>query len=396
MKTNLLALLALLAFSAAVYAWLPQDRASLYNTPSTKIRGVNLGSLFIIEPWMAPQEWKEMGCKDTHAEDECVAKLGQNVANAAFQQHWETYITADDLDRMKTYGLNTIRVPVGFWIVEDLVKRDIEHFPQGGMVYLDRLVDWAAQRGIFVILDLHGAPGAQSDNPFTGYNSRRTSFFTEQNYQRATSFLANLTHRIHSNDIYRTTGMIEVLNEPERHHDDGNDNLLNFYAAANKMIRDIENEKNIPKEQRLTIQYMDASWGAGDPKSVMKNEAGIAYDNHRYLKWAWLDSHTKASYHATSCNDSFNSTLIPLVIGEWSLSVKDEKQGSEEFNPEIWSNRAWYKQWWAAQIQAYEKQAGWIFWSWKAEGDWRWSYKNATEVGVIPTDPNAAYWLAQC
>jgi hypothetical protein len=34
---------------------------------------------------------------------------------------------------------------------------------------MDRLAEWAAKRGIYVILDLHGAPGAQEANqPFTG------------------------------------------------------------------------------------------------------------------------------------------------------------------------------------------------------------------------------------
>lgn len=34
--------------------------------------------------------------------------------------------------------------------------------------YLDAVVQKAADLGIFVILDLHGAPGAQQDDAFTG------------------------------------------------------------------------------------------------------------------------------------------------------------------------------------------------------------------------------------
>ena len=110
---------------------------------------------------MASQEWSSMGCGDSKSEFDCVMKLGQDAAKTAFQKHWDTYITEGDLDSMKNYGLNTIRVPVGYWMVEDTVYGDSEHFPQGGLQYLDRLAGWAAARDIYVILDLHGAPGGE-------------------------------------------------------------------------------------------------------------------------------------------------------------------------------------------------------------------------------------------
>jgi glucan endo-1,6-beta-glucosidase len=187
-------LLSLLALTSAVTAWLPHERNMFGEQPNSvarniaagkgrtvkrfdsgfnKIRGVNLGSLFIIEPWMASQEWSSMGCGGTKSEFDCVSQLGQDAANAAFKKHWDTWITEDDMDTMKSYGINTIRVPVGYWMVEDTVYRSSEHFPEGGLEYMDRLAGWAADRNIYVILDLHGAPGAQEPNqPFTGQVSR--------------------------------------------------------------------------------------------------------------------------------------------------------------------------------------------------------------------------------
>ena len=154
-------------------AWMP-DQKGLFSdeadrNPSHKIRGVNLGSLFVFEPWMASTEWNSMGCSSAQpSEFDCVSFLGQAEANSAFQKHWASWVTESDLDSMKSYGLNSIRVPVGYWLKEDLVS-DGEHFPQGGIEYLDRLVGWASERNIYVIIDLHGAPGAQSPNqPSTG------------------------------------------------------------------------------------------------------------------------------------------------------------------------------------------------------------------------------------
>lgn len=133
------------------------------------IRGVNLGSQFILEPWMANDEWTTMGCDDQASEFDCVAHLGQATANAAWEKHWSTWTTQDDIAAMKQYGLNAIRIPVGYWIREDLVDRDSEHFPQGGLKYLEQICWWASDEGFFIVIDLHGAPGAQvKGNPDTG------------------------------------------------------------------------------------------------------------------------------------------------------------------------------------------------------------------------------------
>lgn len=186
--TLLLSLLATLAVPAA--AWLPgenrdiyaRDGSNLFNTsallpagvgkrtiPSGKIRGVNMGSLFVLEPWMASTEWSNMGCGNAASEFDCVSALGQDTANTAFQSHWGSWITQDDITQMKGYGLNTIRVPIGYWMDEDLVDASSEHFPQGGLKYLSQLCGWAADAGFYIIIDMHGAPGAQvATNADTG------------------------------------------------------------------------------------------------------------------------------------------------------------------------------------------------------------------------------------
>ena len=142
----------------------PKNRGKISRRwlPATnKIRGVNLGAMFLSEPWMMGNEWNTMGCQGTISEFDCVAKLGQEAANAAFQGHWARWITQSDIQEMQSYGLNTIRVPVGYWMKEDLVDKNSEHFPQGGLQYLEKVVGWAADAGFYIIIDLHGAPAAQ-------------------------------------------------------------------------------------------------------------------------------------------------------------------------------------------------------------------------------------------
>lgn len=80
----------------------------------------------------------------------------------------------------------------------------------------------------------------------------------------------------------------------------------------------------------------------------------------------------------------------PVIVGEFSLSPDGDNQ-HEELSTEASDAAAFYSQFFSAQVAGYEKQGGWIFWSWKTEGlnDPRWDYQLAVEAGYIPADASA-------
>lgn len=53
-------------------------------------------------------------------------------------------------------------------------------------------------------------------------------------------------------------------------------------------------------------------------------------------------------------------------MGEWSFSVSDDAENKDEWKPEREGNRRFYERWFAAQVQAYERGLGWVFWTCKA------------------------------
>ncbi len=116
---------------------------------------------------------------------------------------------------MVSYGLNTVRIPVGYWFLESIVDKS-EHFPQGGEKYLDQVVGWAKDAGLYVIIVLHGAPGAQATDAFTGQLNPDPDFFSDYNYNRAYQWLEWITNKVHQDPAYSTVGMLELVNEPER------------------------------------------------------------------------------------------------------------------------------------------------------------------------------------
>jgi aryl-phospho-beta-D-glucosidase BglC (GH1 family) len=82
----------------------------------SKIRGVNLGSMFVLENWLAGNIMAGWGCNST-SEFDCVSSLhNQTQGNIDFQGHWHTWVIASDFAQMASYGLNTVRMLVGYWI----------------------------------------------------------------------------------------------------------------------------------------------------------------------------------------------------------------------------------------------------------------------------------------
>ena len=144
---------------------------------------------------------------------------------------------------------------------------------------------------------------------------------------------------------------------------------------------------------------MNEKWGSGNPKAHLPDLWYAMYDDHRYIKWTDTPK-TPAAYLAASCNDDRGGNW-PTIVGEWSISVADSVEWGPEFGLGVSGVKEWYRRWWAAQVLAYEKQAGWVYWTWKADWiagreDWRWSYKGAVAAGAIPWDPAEAYTIRPC
>ncbi|CAG8961548.1 hypothetical protein HYFRA_00013966 [Hymenoscyphus fraxineus] len=358
-----------------------------------KIRGVNLGSLFVFEPWMVSKTWASMGCGNYSTEFDCVVGLGQDAANKAFQGHWSTWITQKDIEEIVSVGLNTIRIPLGYWLVESLVW-DNEFFPQGAFPYLERIVGWASDAGLYVVLDLHAAPGAQvTMNAFTGQNAIKANFYNTTNYDRAVVWLEWMTKVTHTNRNFRNVGMVQIINEPISWASNTTVGLVDYYyPKAYDAIRKVEKRLRVPKWRNLHIQAMNSLWGSGNFTQNITDPYYVAWDDHRYTKYDTSVAKSHEAYIKDGCTNSRERGVgeTPTVVGEWSLSVPTDVEWDEYWNPYFnhSMNVEFYNKWFAAQLHSYEKTNGWIFWTWKNElGDYRWSYQESVIRGVIPVPP---------
>lgn len=186
-----------------------------------KVYGVNLGSWLVLESWMLPAEWLAMGgescsdCSTCIASEFAFAQAYPHTVDAIFNKHWSTWFTQDDVNKLASLGINTVRIPLGYWIIEPLVDRVTEFYPRGGIKQLKRGLKQLKAAGIRAILDHHALPGVQTPNQqFTGRCTSDVEFYTDKNYHRALVWTAVMTALSHLDPDFGSVFSIEAVNEP--------------------------------------------------------------------------------------------------------------------------------------------------------------------------------------
>ncbi|KAJ1717848.1 hypothetical protein LPJ61_007118, partial [Coemansia biformis] len=180
-----------LSLTAGVCA-LPQVAPVPAERPAELIRGVNLGGLFVLEPWITPslfEPWAAPSGSPVVDEWSYCAALGKSECYSRLAQHWSTWAQEADIATLAGLGINTLRIPIGYWA---LAPDPSEPYVQGQIPYIEQVLEWAFGYGMRVVLDLHGAPGSQ--NGFDNSGRRGDIAWTKRagDMQRTLGALAEL------------------------------------------------------------------------------------------------------------------------------------------------------------------------------------------------------------
>ena len=156
--------------SARPNSWTPALNET-WSWGKDRIWGVNLGGLFVLEPFIVPNLYEE----NVGAVDEwTLSTLLGDKLQQTLEDQYNSFITEEDMAQIAGAGLNWVRLPIPFWAIEKW--NDVGVDASGATVvepflartcwkYILRLLGWARKYGIRVNLDLHTMPGSQN-----GYN----------------------------------------------------------------------------------------------------------------------------------------------------------------------------------------------------------------------------------
>ena len=121
---------------------------------SVRLRGVNLGGWLMMEGYiMYAANIAEQVFKKNFAK-----ALGTDALREFEKAFRNCFIQESDFQRIAEMGFNCVRVPFNSRLIEERAYI----YDLDGVRYLDDVIRWGEKHGVWVILDLHAACGAQN------------------------------------------------------------------------------------------------------------------------------------------------------------------------------------------------------------------------------------------
>lgn len=185
------------------------------------------------------------------------------VPNAAeiLQQHWATWASLADFQRIKSIGFNTVRIPVGYWAYMHV---DGEPYIQGAAEYLDKAIGWARQTGLKVWIDLHGAPGSQNGYDNSGHRISKPGWESGDTVQQTLDVIQIIAKKYATPDMQDVVVAIEMLNEPLTSALQSTEALVNYYKSGYANVRSVGNTPVVMQDGFQPNHFWDAILALGD------------------------------------------------------------------------------------------------------------------------------------
>ena len=262
------------------------------------IKGTNLGN------WLNPEGYM-FGFERTNSAgfiDLCFRELvGPDAASDFWKAFKDNYITRDDIRFIADCGANTIRLPFNYRLFTDEDYMGLSS-DQDGFERIDDVVSWCREFGLYLILDMHDAPGGQTgDNIDDGYGY---PWLFES--ERSQELLCDIWKRIAQRYADETVILgYELMNEPiATYFDDTyfNPMLEPLYKRAVAAIREVD--------RNHIILLGGPQWNSRfDNFTDWKFDDKIMYTCHRYGGGASADA-------IRSFIDFRDKTGLPMYMGE--------------------------------------------------------------------------------
>ncbi|MGG6313062.1 cellulase family glycosylhydrolase [Paenibacillus macerans] len=267
------------------------------------LRGTNLGGWLLQEGWMSP-----LGVKDEWTLRETLTGLhGAATAESLIKTYQDAWLTTRDLDNIKNMGMNMVRVPILYLELMDKYG----NWKQDPWSKLDWLVEEAGNRGIYVLLDLHGTFGAQNTFDNSGEANSDPQLWKNQVYQdRTVKLWEGIAQHYKGNP---TVAGYDLLNEPDRV---SKEQLNAFYDRLYKAIRAIDPDHAI---------FIEAAWSWSqlyDPDVF--GWTNVVYEMHYYAMAGseasdWNAQNNLVNGALQGLRDHQRNWNVPMYVGEFCL-----------------------------------------------------------------------------
>ena len=285
------------------------------------LRGFGLGGWLLPEGYM----WKlPSPCDRPRRIEALVTRLcGPEYAQTFWQNYLNRYITESDIEWIAAEGFNCVRLPINARHL-----RDGQAWP-----YIDACVQWGKQYGVFVMLDMHGAPGGQTGQNIDDCEHDQPELFQNPAFQEELIGCWQALARRYR-DEERIAGY-DLLNEPlPNFFSQYNNLLLPLYRRLAAAIRQIDTRHLLVAEGL----HWATDFSVFNPLREEPLDDNLMLQFHKY----WSEPDEESIRPFLTCAEPLN---LPLFAGESGENNLD---------------------WYAAAFPMYERRnVGWSFWSYK-------------------------------
>lgn len=283
-----------------------------------QLKGTNAGGYLIQEMWMTPTNATSNVSDEEEIYEVLTSRFGQSGMEYLVGLYQDNYWTEADFDNCAAMGMNCIRLP--FWW-KNLRNDD------GSLDFtrMDWFVQEAGERGMYVIIDFHGAPGSQNGSDHSGVDGENdkigaSQFFFGSNAYNNQQIYYDMWYKIAQHYAGNpTVAAYDLLNEPycTYRYNSGysadylHSMLWDIYNNAYNVIRSADPDHVI---------IMEATWDPVDlPNPSQYGWTNIMYEYHNYL----YDDYDNANGNQiTNMQNKLNAIAsanynVPSYMGEF-------------------------------------------------------------------------------
>ncbi len=259
------------------------------------IRGFGLGG------WLMPEGYMFNMPGDfgpTRIREEITDLIGASETERWFDEFRTNYVKEDDIIAMKEWGADHIRIPFNHKVYYDL---NTGEFNEKEFKRLDQVLIWCKRHRMDVILDMHGAPGAQSNKEIADSDGVARLWTEYDTYMpHVISIWTEFARR------YKDETIIigyDLLNEPVTPNGYGAEDLLRFHTDLIPEIRAID------KNHILFINGNYFSTTFDELDKIPPQDDNVVFAFHKY----WNATDVGTIWYLLSLIEGTNT---PLWLGE--------------------------------------------------------------------------------
>ncbi len=282
---------------------------------AVRLHGVNLGGWLLQETWMCPVNGSECNLDSI---DILTRRFGQEKAMALFESYAENYITKEDIRNIVDLGCNCVRLP--FWY-RNFMNEDGSFLSENpdeifGFQVIDRLIEWCREYGVYIILDLHGAPGSQSTNHCSGAIGRWELFTSDAAKDAAVRLWTAIAERYEDEPVIAA---YDLLNEPMNNDAPAPSAGSAEAVAMTNAVYDLLYKaiRAIDSNHAITVEGI---WSA----DCLPNPADMGWENMIYQLHLYDSTKDMIDYRVNELKGVQERYGVAVYVGEFNNS--DENQ----------------------------------------------------------------------